>query len=62
MNERTERFSKDDPLHDLHVPRRKRLAEDVGRTANALVGGKDDEFDRDEVRNRGEVVDEKELQ
>lgn len=63
MKEReNEQFAKNDPLRDLHVPRRHRLAEDVGGTANASAGGTDDEFDREAVKKRGSIVSEEDLQ
>lgn len=52
------RFAKDDPLRDLHVPKKDRLDEDGGRGSDALDDrtGDDTDFDRDEVRSRGGVV------
>lgn len=56
------RYRKDDPLRYLHVPRRKRKDDDEGRGTDARDDGDDADFDRDEVRNRGGVVGEAELQ
>lgn len=52
------RFAKDDPLRDLHVPRKDRLADDGGRGSDARDDqtGDDTDFDRDEVRKRGGIV------
>lgn len=60
------RFGKDDPLLALHVPRRKRLEHDEPadpkRASDASSGGMDDTFDRDEIRNWGDVVPPEDLQ
>lgn len=58
------RFRKDDPLRDLHVPRKDRLDDDGGTDSDAFdtESGYDDDFDRDEVRNRGDVVPPEALQ
>lgn len=62
------RFRKDDPLRDLHVPKRDRLNDDRGMGSTALdqETGDDIDFDREEVRgdpsNRGRVVPPEELQ
>lgn len=58
------RFPKDDPLHDLHVPKRQRLDTDEGPESDAIdvETGADDSFNREQVRNRGNVVDESDLQ
>lgn len=62
MGERENGFTKDDPLYYLHVPRRERLAEDGGSGSDASLGGSDDGFDRDKVKDRGEVVPAEDLQ
>lgn len=60
------RFAKDDPLRDLHVPKRKRLTndphdgDDDGTDPATGEAGTDD-VDRDEVRQRGEVVSQRDL-
>lgn len=58
------RFPDDDPLKALHVPRRKRLTEDTGDDSDALDDrtGDDGGFDRQVVRAKREVIDEKQLQ
>lgn len=58
------RFRKDDPLRYLHVPRRKRLDTDGGPDSDALDGdtGADDDIDREDVRDRGGVVSERDLE
>ncbi len=62
------RFRKDDPLRDLHVPKKDRLDDDGGAASTALDGatGDDTDFNRDEVRNdpryRGRVVRPEDLQ
>ncbi len=67
------RFRKDDPLRDLHVPKKDRLNDDgvwddeLGDgTAVDFESGSDIDFDRDAVRNdplnRGRVVPPEELQ
>jgi hypothetical protein len=62
------RFRKDDPLRDLHVPKKDRLSDDRGIDSTALdqETGDDIDFDRDEVRNdpryRGRVVRPEDLQ
>lgn len=57
-------FKKNDPLRDLHVPKKQRKDEDEGPFSDATdeLGIVDDAFDRDEVRNRGGVVSEDDLQ
>ncbi len=62
------RFRKDDPLRDLHVPKKERLDDDGGVDSTALdtETGDDTDFDRDAVRNdpvnRGRVVPPEDLQ
>ena len=60
------RFLKGDPLRDLHVSKRKRFDSDGQHDSdsNALDEntGDDTDFDREEVRNRGEIVSEEWLQ
>lgn len=57
-------YRKDDPLRYLYVPRHKRLDTDGGPDSDALDGdtGADDDIDRDQVRNRGDVVSERDLE
>jgi len=57
------KFQDNDPLKYLHVPRRKRLSEDKGSDSDALDDktGDDGNFDRDEIRTRGEVVSKEDL-
>lgn len=52
------RFPKDDPLRDLHVPKRQRLDDDGGRGSDALDDqtGDDADFDRDAVRANTTVI------
>ncbi len=62
------RFRKDDPQRYLHVPRKDRLDDDGpwdlqgDDTAQDDETGDDTDFDRDEVRNRGEVLPPEALQ
>lgn len=58
-------FSKNDPLRDLHVPKKERLDEDggPGSTARDFPDiDADDDFDRDLVRANMEVVPPEDLQ
>ena len=66
------KFLKGDPLRHLHVPKRKRLDDDGPQgqhledeaDSNAFdeATGDDTDFDREEVRNRGNIVSEEWLQ
>lgn len=58
------RFRKDDPLRYLHVPKKDRLDTDEGDFSDATdeVTGEADDFDREEVRDRGGVVSAEDLQ
>lgn len=57
------RFRKGDPLRDLHVPKRQRLAtdEDTDGTSDATVGGDDYPMDPEVVRANTEIVDREDL-
>lgn len=60
------RFRKDDPLRDLHVPKRQRLdndphdGSDDGTDPGTGEAGTAD-IDRDDVRERGDVVSQRDL-
>ena len=61
------RFRKDDPLRELHVPKKDRLDDDGETGADDSTAlddetGDDTDFDREEVRNRGGVVSLEDLQ
>lgn len=58
------RFPKDDPLRYLHVPQRQRLETDEGDFSDATdeIIDEPDDFDRNAVRGRGDVVPEEDLQ
>jgi len=59
------RYRQDDPLRDLHVPKRQRLDTDegVGGTSDASDGGADypEGEDADEIRANTEIVDRDDL-
>ena len=51
------RFRKGDPLRDLHVPRRERLATDEGDDSDALTPSDDYPLFPDTIRDDTTVVD-----